>query len=521
MLPFVKSLLNPPNLLPTESIMTQASDIPDFDDLSDEAKKALSDLQAQEHPPEPASPPKPKNYTISKPFSFPLEDEFDYGGTETAFMPSATVAEISEKIKDLPKTQIASTRAGKEWIGVVSSGLESNVYASGLVDTAMREDANYLQEIPSEVGPLAASIPKYKVNDGVKFTGEKARMRVRQQQRLGATFSIPLWHSGFWIRIKAPNEGELLELYRQITADKITLGRATYGLLFSNNTSYATRTLLDFCVDHLYDTSLDIKEDDDIRDHIKTLDLQVVFWGLANAIWPNGFQYMRSCIADPDKCNHVIKERLDLSLLQMTDETQLTARQRSHMTRRSPRSMTIESLKLYHDEFLRGRPKKVQISKDLHMTFKVPTASQHIQSGHNWINAIEENYGRALIQDESRRDKYLIDQGKATVMRQYAHFIESIDVQGDLYEDTETIEDLLSDLTASDKIRDTFLKEVAKYIDASTFSFIAIPTFICPSCGGEQKPNRASTKHPDLIPLDVNNIFFALVVQRIRKIEAR
>lgn len=466
------------------------------------------------------------NFAVSQPFSSLIEDEFDYGsaqrpGVETAFMPSMTVASTSDRIKELPKEELSNDPKSREWLGVVSSGIEFSTYSEGFVSAALDEGAQFVQEVDSPQGPLSAGAPKYRVKEGVKFSGEKARLRVRQSLNLGVIFNIPLWHSGFWIRLKAPSEGALLELYREITSDKVTLGRATYGLLFSNNTSYASRALLDFCIDHLYETSLDLKEDEDLRSHIKTLDLPVLFWGLACSIWPNGFQYMRSCISDPEKCQHVIKEKLDLKKLQFSNKAQLTQRQITHMTRRERGSMTLESVQRYSDEFIKGQLREVVINDSVKMKFQVPSALQHIESGYRWINAIEENYGRALTMDETRRDKYLLSQGKATVMRQYGHFVKSITVGGEEYDDQETIEDILSDLTASDDVRDKFLKAASKFIDDSVISMIAIPTFVCPSCGGEQKPAKENTKHPGLLPLDVNNVFFALAVQRIRRIEAR
>lgn len=465
---------------------------------------------------------KPVNYQLQVPYSQALQDdEFDYGDSETAFMPSGTVRLTTEKIKDLPKTEIASSQEGKEWLGVISAGIESNVYDEGLIQTVLDETAQFVQGVDSEMGKLTASSPSFKAQEGTKFTGEKARLRVRQSLKLGVIFNVPLWHSGFWVRIKAPSEGDLLELYRQITADKVTLGRATYGLLFSNNTSYASRTLLDFCIEHLYETSLDLKEADDIRPHIKTPDLPILFWGLACSIWPNGFQYMRGCIADPEKCTHVIKEKLDLSKLQFTNTSALTKWQIAHMTKRTRGAMSLESLKRYNEEFIKGQPRKIQLNPQVSMTLKLPNAIEHIDAGYRWINAIEENYGRALIQDESKRDAYLLSQGKATVMRQYSHFVEAIDVSGELYEDRETIEDILNDLTASDTLRTEFMQAVAKYLDDSVVSLIAIPSFQCPSCGGEQKSSKDAQRYPELIPLDVNNTFFTLAVQRIRRIEAR
>ncbi len=463
---------------------------------------------------------KKENFTLQAPYSTALEDDFNYDN-ETAYLPS-NVAKITEAIiKDIPRTRLAETQQGKEWIGAVNAGMESVVYGSGLVNTADREKADFLQGVESAQGILTGSAPTFKTKETTKFTGERARLRIRQALKLGVIFNIPLWHSGFWIRVKAPSEGDLLELYRQITSEKITLGRSSYGLLFSNNTSYASRILLDFCIDNMYESSLAIKDGDNIRKYIKTPDLPILFWGLACSVYSNGFQYTRPCISDPEKCNHVIKEKLDLSKLLWTDTSSLTQHQIQHMTKRQRGSMETDSLKRYADEFIRGQKKTIALSDQVNITVKVPSVVEHIDAGYRWINTIEENYGKALIQDETKRDDYLLSQGKATVMRQYSHFVESIEVAGDTYDDIDTVEEVLNDLTASDKIRTTFMDKVAEYLDDSVVSLIAIPTFTCPNCGGEQVPSKEHVHHPKLIPLDVVQTFFTLLIARLRKIEAR
>lgn len=514
------------NLSPEEiqnlAMLAQKAQHPSVNVTNVEATHVLEDVLEETKETIEQSSVDKQNYTITNEYSKTVpEEEFDYGATETAFMPSGTVKQTSDRIKDLPKSEIASSKEGKEWLGVVSAGIESNTYAGGLVKTVLDKDANFEQGVNSEVGLLSAGAPAFKVQEGTKFSGEKARLRVRQSLKLGVIFNIPLWHSGFWIRIKAPQEAELLELYRQITSDKITLGRATYGLLFSNNTSYATRALLDFCVDCIYETSLDLKDNQDIRQYIKTPDLPILFWGLACSVWPNGFQYMRACIADAEKCNHVIKAKLDLSKLQFTNTTELTKRQITHMTKRNRGAMSLDSVKLYQDEFIKGQARQVDLNDEVKMTLQIPNALEHIDAGYRWINSIEENYGRALMQEDSKRDNYLISQGKATVMRQYGHFVKEVNVNGEIFDDQETIEGILDDLTASDQIRDKFLESVAKYLDDSVVSLIAIPTFKCPSCGEEQKLEKEKEAFPGLIPIDVNNTFFTLLVQRIQRIEAR
>lgn len=459
------------------------------------------------------------NFTQTSPYSAPAAD-YDTAN-ETVFLPSGTIANTRTALKDVPQITLGNDPKSQEWMSTLNGGLASLVYAGGMQSTVEREGASFEQSVKGPVGNLAGNSPRFTVKEGEKYVGERARLRIRSALNLGTVFHVPLWHSGFWLALKSPSEGNLLELYRKIDAEKVSLGRTTYGLMFSNGTSYTTRLLLDFVVDHIYESTFSLKDGDDIRNYIRIPDLPLLIWGMACATWPNGFQYQRSCIADPEKCKHVIQEKLNLSKLLWTDTTALTERQVKHMSNRQRHTVDAESVKRYVDEFIVGQDRKVEISDQLSVILRIPTAVEHIDAGYRWINTIEENYGRSMSQSEETRDEYLLKQGKATTMRQYAHLVQGIEVNGVLYDEQEVIEDTLNDLTADDTIRNTFMEKAMRYLDDSVVSLIAIPTYKCPSCGKEQPSKKDGTRFPSLLPMDVNQTFFTLLVQRLRKIEAR
>lgn len=445
------------------------------------------------------------------------------GATETIFMPAATSQGVVDRIRDLPKTNLESGDTGRQWLGAVKAGMESCVAGNALVNTINDEEAVWAHGVTSESGELRSGQVNFKAKPGQALSPDKLRERVRKSLKLGGITNVALWHSGFWVRIQAPSEAALLELYRTITAEKVSLGRSTYGLLFSNLSSHTTRVLLDFCVEHIYETSLALPEEDDVRKYIRTTDLQTLFWGLACSVWSNGVQYTRACIADPSKCKHVVQELIDLEGLQRVNTKQLTAWQIRHMTKRQRNTMSLDDLARYVSEFTKGQPRRIELSEDegVAMTLRVPTSLEHVEAGYRWISAIEETYGRAMTLDAKQRDEYLMHQGRATLMRNYAHFVQSLEVDGQTYEDTELIENILEDLTASDDIRRKFGQEVAKYIDESTIALIAIEAYDCPSCGAPQRSPVEKNKFPNLIPLDITQHFFQLLLQRLRKIELR
>lgn len=482
---------------------------------------AIVDDYAPDQPQEPVKETEIKtidpNYVLDGQYAKPLEGQVDQT-KENLIMPSDQNDQVRERVL---KVSTKSKDFNAQWLSTLQGSMESVAYGNAFVATANRKDAQFSQKVDSSVGPLFLGLAKAKVNPNQKLSGENLRLMIRQSLDLGGTYNVPLWHSGFWVRFKAPGESAILELYRALTEEKVSLGRATYGLIFSNNTSFSSAAMLNFCEEHILSTSLSLPEGESIRKYLSVLDLPTLFWGMACAIWPTGVQYQRACTHDPEKCDHVVHELLDPSKLLFVDKTRLTARQIAHMTKRDKGSVTVESLAIYKDEFLNGQPKAIKFNDDLSLVIAIDSAQEHIDSGYRWVSELEETYPKVLIQDEKERDEYLIKQAKATVMRQYAHFVKSLTYMDVEYTDKKDIEDVVGDLSADDDLRQIFQDQIKQFIDDSTVSIIAIPTYKCPSCGKEQREAKEGESLQGLIPIEVMSNFFTLAVQKIRRIESR
>jgi hypothetical protein len=460
------------------------------------------------------------NYTQTEPYST-VEFTFDEDD-EVVNLPSANFSATRKVLENTPLSSIGSDKNTELWANIINEGLPKATYSDDLKGTVSREGATFEQNVKTESGVLKSTFPKPKLAEGAKPTGEASLTLIRSAMGLGVPFSVPLWHSGFWLVIKPPSEAQLLELYRKISSEKVSLGRSTYGFMFSNGTSYTTNTLLNFAMENLHSSSLVLKEGEDLRSFIDVRDTMVLTYALACAVWPNGFQIQRGCIADPEKCKHIVKELLNLSKLQITDTSALTERQKIHMSKRMRNSVDSESVKRYKEEFIRGQDKEISLGKDkLKIILKIPSIMDHIEAGYRWINSIEETYGNALEQSEDKRENYIISQAKATAMRQYAHFVKAIVVGEHVEDEVTIIEQALNDLTSKDSIRNEFIDKTKEFIDNSMVSLIAIPTYVCPACGKDQVDKRTPKYFTNLIPLDCVSVFFTLLSQRLQKIELR
>jgi hypothetical protein len=475
---------------------------------------------------EPSSAPKPivqpvteevkevaveNNALLEFDWSVPI-DEKELNSTTTLFTPlaSSTVKETREKIASLPNLSVENNPDAEAWLNVLQNGVYTTPNYNVFYRTANRTDAEYRQVIDSENGKLGFSIPKYKDNNSTIVSGQMAVLRVRAALGLGSISNIPLWHSGFWISFKAPADSAVLELHRRLTEEKIQLGRNTWGLSFANASVFFNNWLIDFALEHMYETTLKLPADQDIRTYISCLDIPTLVWGLASVIWPRGFNYARAVLEQEDGQTKVIREKLNISKLQWTDRRSLTAWQIAHMTNRKGATMTLDSVAKYKDEFILTKGRTVAIKDDvIDFAFKVPNILEYREAGEMWIGSIIDMVDRSLgmQSDEALRNKYINDQGKASYMRQYAHWVESITSTGAMINDRDTINDLLTTLSSETDIRNEYFKQVIKFIEDSTISIIAVPAL---KDEGLDNNNR----FPNLVAIDAMYVFFTLLVQK-------
>jgi hypothetical protein len=448
---------------------------------------------------------------------------------ETLDLPSTSDKESIGAINLAPNVSLVDSEESRKWANILAAGLQMTSFNNAFVETIEDQTAEFHQGVAFNGAALAGAHPRFKAIEDENIKGERGILRFMSHLGLGTIFQAPLWHTGIWITFKAPSEGELLELQRQLIADKISFGRMSYGMVFSNTSSYITDRLISFAFNHIYDTTL--KSDDSQKIDLKTIvsshDIPAVVWGLLCSIYPRGFQYRRACATDPEKCNHIVEERLNLSKILWTNTRALTPWQVTHMSDRKANSKTLESVKRYKEELLKCQKRKVEINKDsgksMNLTLKIPTIAEYVEAGHRWIGEIVSMVNKALgieANDNDRND-YIMKQGQATAMRQYMHWVDNIEFASNKIEDKTTLEGILDILSADDNVRNEFMEEISKYINNTSIAVIGIPVYDCPKCGSTQDSPLVLPAHTNIIPLDVYQTFFGLIVQKLEKIASR
>jgi len=314
-----------------------------------------------------------------------------------------------------------------------------------------------------------------------------------------------------------------------ILSDKIRFGRNTYGLVFANTTSYTINKIIEFALSHIYDLTTKTEDInlDNIKHHISCQDIPSLIWGFICTVYPNGFRYRRACISDPVKCNYIVEETLNVNKLQFTNIRALTDWQKTHMYSRQPKTKDLVSINRYKEELSKIQKSSIVLNKDtsseLKFTLKSPSIHEYIESGHKWISDIVSIVDKALgvNPNENERNKIITEYGQSSAMRNYAHWVDSIELDTNIIDDRRTIDNNLNILSADDVVREEFVEEVIKYINRSTISVIGIPVYDCPSCKTIQSKETDVSIYQNIIPLDVVQLFFGLLTQRVNKITQR
>ena len=442
---------------------------------------------------------------------------------ETVNMPSASKEDCLKAITDAPNIPLNDNEASRDWAETLNEGLNQAAFGDNYEGTLENPDAEFHQAVDSPEGKLHGSRPGFSPVSNQVLSGQRGILRMMAHKGMGTIFRTPLWHTGIWITFKSPSEVELLELHRQLISDKIALGRNTYGLALSSTSVYFADRLMSFALDHVYETSLE--DAVDLKTVISVHDISAVLWGLANTIYPRGFQYRRSCVTNPQKCNHVIEDRLNLAKLLWTNTRAFTPSQLVHMTKRRAGSIKLADVDRYKQELLSGQKRLVEIDEgtgqEISMQFRIPTVSQYIDAGQEWISSIVSMVNRSLGIDATyqARNEYILKNGQATAMRQHLHWVENIQFDSNTIEDVETLRGVFDTLSSDDITRNDFTQKIQKYIDDTAIAVIGIPVYDCPKCGDTQP--TGFPRQTSIIPIDIYQTFFTLLVQKLQRLTVR
>lgn len=449
--------------------------------------------------------------------------------TEKLALPSKGFKETEIVNNKLPNIDLESSKLGREWRETVSEGFDYASHDDFYNITLEGDGRDFRQFLQYGDGKIKSGHIKGSKPDGVDIKGEDELFYMLRHLKIGTRFATMLPHSGFWITFKTPPDSALVSLIDQLNRDKIIQGRRTYGLSFSNQSGIVLDRFISFALDYVYTTTIsDVKPSDkkEIKKRILAQDIPILLWGFLNTIYPDGFDYRRGCINKPANCNYILEARLQLSRIFYIDNAALNDWQKSHMAEVEERSRKLETIIQYQDQLMRIQKKIVEIKleddKKISIHIKSPNVENYLAAANGWLSGIETLVMRTLGDDTSIETKNeLIElQCQASVLKEYSHWIEKIEIDDNKITDSKMLEQFLEHLSRSEDVVPVIREKIQDYIRESTIAVIGVPVFDCPVCkktqGSEDHPH-----HPNIIPLEVLHLFFNLLHQRIFRISNR
>lgn len=435
--------------------------------------------------------------------------------SKVCFFYSERGEHVDQRIANLATSSVFSSAAGQDWNSSIEAAGQMSAYNGMRFEESLRRDNSlWMQYLATESGKIGYSSPRVAEEGTGKYSGQKAMLRVRALLGRGGIVTIPLYHSGFTITLKAPSDGSLIELRRRLKDEKIFLGRDTSGLVFSNEQSYLVGWIIDFCLDHLFETSAKVEDPEMLKTMIKAPDINMLLWGMACLIWPSGFNYVRALTTTEGIASQqVISGKINISKLLWVDNHSFTAKQKSIIARRTRNAVTTDMVNEYQQEFNLSTGRRIDISDGLAIVLKMPSIADYVEDGHRWISNIVQIVDSTFTQttpDQNARNEAIEMHSRATRLRRYGSWISHILVDDQEVNELEVILDTLEAISATPGTAKDVESKIEKFIDDCVVSMIAIPE----TSGRESGLPR----FPHLIPMDVVNVFFILLGQHIELI---
>lgn len=422
----------------------------------------------------------------------------------------------------------------------------SNLYNSGDVYSKNMKNHEHCNSINLGDTELVTRSLKHKDQKLTQARGVSALMSMLN---LGEITQVPLWHSGFWVTLKAPTIKDMLSLDAELTSFQVELGRQTTGLIYSNYNVIFNKIIVNYIKRLIIDTSIKLDLSDDILDYINVQDLYPLVNGLIATMYPGGIKYAQRCVntfntqeeidniknnlKDIDsvknievgsKCDYTIQGKLDAKKLLWVNRKALDKTMLEHMSNRRPNSVSkteveeyVKSLrtKLNYDNVKVLRSEE----NDLNINFKInpPSLNKYIREGEIWVEDVIKAAQDLYTDSDTDEDKNIKIDAIVSIMGLglYGSYVDEIDVEqnGKKVEiNGGDIRDALSVCSADSKIYYQFENAIKEVLEETAIAIVGMPTFICPKCqkdiAGENKPNNKWFK--DIIPLNMLVPFFHL-----------
>lgn len=456
---------------------------------------------------------KPPIYLVAKPFEF-LRDSKNHEAW------SALTAEMGgdPQMQDFMQ---------KLFIGMSITNGTSEIPDKGFFENWLQEpDAEISQRFSDKANEVEIGLRRPNLRDpNRRLTGKLARAQIGSILGNGINNTIPLPHVGLNMEFVARSDVDLLNLDLQMAEERTKLGYDTAGLIFQCSHFGMSERLFNFAMDSVTDINMLGWEDPslDLAAIIPITDLPIIYWGMASTMYPNGYPLDLPCASGPLACKHIERVNLNVNRIFWMNRKKLTLDQQ-RMLSKVRHKHTADELMEYSKQFANVRNHKFEVVVDgatVELELGIPTIREHIEAGRRWAQEAALAVEKILQSDDPdplSRHRYMQRVIDMSALREYSPWVSKINFENGRYVDNKDVTDIehvLAQLSRADNdVVDQIFTQIHLFIEKATVAIIATPNYSCPKCGVDQA-TAESSEHPELVPLDIEKLFFELKDRRL------
>lgn len=383
------------------------------------------------------------------------------------------------------------------WLIATQAASNASFPGSGMIEAAIRRGAKWKGVLSNtEEGnhtPLCDHRTAYKIFEqpGTKISGQEAIEMFIAGTSLGRPVTIPLWRSGFWVKLRAPSAAYLADIDRAIAFSREEVGLEIFGAIGANDRLIFDEILIDAALKLVTETNIPIANNPlELKEYLSFFDIDTLIWGMAEAAFPDGVEIAIPC----PSCRHVSHVKANLLRMRFVDESRLTAKQIRLMSKGISYKLSAAELKSYQEEFEILDTQTWEWNKRT-FSFKSPTVEQYLTIGREYITAV----GRSLteiLRDEIN-DDYHRGQAMKSILNteetcRFTHFIREVKVpnsnqkgSADNYGVINNPSDILQvmrTVSGDYEASNDLIVAINDYINDAATSLIGFPNVPCPSC---------------------------------------
>lgn len=459
--------------------------------------------------------------------------------------PASTNAQFSKALADVEKLLDTNVRPDNQfliWYGTVIAAmhlLENDNEVK--LHAAAEEGADWRPYIshkaPGAKNPKRIQIgtvnPYANLPSGAQLSGAAGIDVFTSRNNLGRKTEVPLWNSGLLLRLAPSTISYDVEIDRAIALSRAYMGLRCFGLINSTDDLVFREILVDAALKLVIDSNYPWEQSPlELREHIHSIeDSDALIWGLANAVYPEGYDISVPCTNA--NCKHVDIMHVAVSRMMVVDHAKFTTAQLDHMARGIAKKVTDEDLAAYRAEFEKTEQKFNSFEYNGQI-FRFHNASleDFFTIGRSWFDATARGVVESMTQapsiTENDRTRAINQMMDVEDVCRYAHYIKEIaipvvdDVEDveegqDPYayiRDPDTIRGVLKTMVSDPEGVNNLMMAILEYIRKTTRILIGVENDKCSACGEFRTANNET---PIIYPVRVPVAFFTLLQRRIRR----